>query len=110
MVEERGGTGNEILTVSIDHEGTIVVRGELDISAGPILDNALRDTANAGALTLDLTDVTFIDSSGLRSLLNASRRANEGGGVAVLRGVGPEVQRLLEITGTCERFLIEYRS
>lgn len=107
---ERGSMGNDILHVSTDTAGSIVVRGELDISAGPILDDAIRDVSDPGSMTLDLADVTFIDSSGLRSLLNASRRAQAGGGMVRLRGVGPEVQRLLEITGTTDRFHIERRT
>jgi anti-anti-sigma factor len=51
--------------------------------------------------------VTFIDSSGLRSLLGASRRAAERSGKVVLRSPSPSVQRLLEITGTTAQFSIE---
>ena len=58
------------------------------------------------ALVIDLEDVSFIDSSGLRSLLGASRRARGRGSDVVLRSVGPEVARLLDITGTTSQFVI----
>ena len=54
-----------------------------------------------------LRDVFFIDSSGLRSLLGASRRAQARNTVVVLRSVGAQVERLLQITGTTDQFVIE---
>ena len=56
---------------------------------------------------LDLGDVDFIDSSGLRTLLGASRRAGERGTVVHLRNVGSAVRRMLDITGTTEQFQLE---
>jgi anti-sigma B factor antagonist len=98
---------NDSLSVNIDQDGAVVVHGDIDIAGGPVLENALRDNQGVGPLTIDLRGVSFIDSSGLRSLLNASRRAQEAATHVVLRGVGPEVARLLQITGTTERFSIE---
>jgi anti-anti-sigma factor len=53
--------------------------------------------------------VGFIDSSGLRTLLTASRRAAERSSGVVLHHVGPEIARLLEITGTTAQFTIASR-
>lgn len=107
---EKSSAGNDSLSVRVDADGTIVVRGDIDIAGGPILDDAIRDAVRIGPMVLDLAAVSFIDSSGLRSLLNASRRAQDHGGTVLLRAVGPEVVRLLEITGTTERFHIERRT
>jgi anti-sigma B factor antagonist len=52
-------------------------------------------------LTLDLSGVTFCDSSGLRALLSAPGRRP-----VRLRGLSPALRRLLELTGTTERFEI----
>ena len=60
-----------------------------------------------GPIVIDLGDVYFIDSSGFRSLLSASRRARARKSDVVLRNIGSEVLRLLEITGTTEHFSIE---
>ena len=98
---------NDSLTVENASDGAIVAHGDIDVAGGPILDAAIRDRESHGQVTIDLDDVFFIDSSGLRSLLGASRRAHDRGSVVVLRNVGSEVLRLLEITGTTHQFSIE---
>ena len=95
------------LTVDNGPDGVIVVHGDIDVAGGPILDAAIHDREHDGPVVIDLSDVSFIDSSGLRSLLGASRRARTRGTNVVLRHVGSEVLRLLEITGTTEHFSIE---
>lgn len=95
--------------VWVDPDGVIVVRGDIDMAAGPLVEAAVDALDDGNPIRLDLGGVTFIDSSGLRSLLAASRRAHEHHTVAVLRSVGPEVARLLEITGTGSEFVVESR-
>lgn len=95
------------LTVDNGPEGVIVVHGDIDVAGGPILEAAILQRESDGPVVIDLGDVFFIDSSGLRSLLGASRRARARSADVVLRNVGPEVLRLLEITGTTEHFSLE---
>ena len=95
------------LTVDDGPTGAIIVHGDIDVAGGPILEAAILKREGSDPLVIDLGDVFFIDSSGLRSLLGASRRARERGGIVVLHDVGPEVLRLLEITGTTGHFSIE---
>lgn len=97
---------NDYLEVVIDADGAIVVRGDIDIAGGPVLEAVLIANENDTSLVIDLGDVSFIDSSGLRSLLSASRRATERNTTVVLRSVGPEVARLLQITGTAGLFTL----
>jgi anti-sigma B factor antagonist len=104
-VTETGN--NDSLTVESDPGGAVVVHGDLDVAGGPVLEAALLEREKDGPLVIDLGDVFFIDSSGLRSLLGATRRAHDRNTTVVLRDVGPEVLRLLEITGTTEHFSIE---
>ena len=98
---------NQSLTVEIDTDGTIIIHGDIDIAGGPILESAILSRESAERIVLDLGDVFFIDSSGLRSLLGASRRARDHNTVVVLRSVGAQVERLLQITGTKDQFVIE---
>lgn len=98
---------NESLTVEIESDGTIVVHGDIDIAGGPKLDTVILSRENTGQIVIDLGDVFFIDSSGLRSLLGASRRAQARNTTVVLRRVGSAVGRLLQITGTTDQFTIE---
>jgi anti-sigma B factor antagonist len=95
------------LRVDVDPSGDLVVHGDIDIAGGPILDAALVEFDGDVPLVLDLSDVSFVDSSGLRSLLSASQRASERSERVTLRGVRPEVLRLLEITGTDGLFDLE---
>jgi anti-sigma B factor antagonist len=95
------------LTVDDGQDGVIVVHGDIDVAGGPILEAAILGREGDGPVVIDLRDVFFIDSSGLRSLLGASRRARTRNASVVLRNVGSEVLRLLEITGTTEHFSIE---
>lgn len=104
-----GPMNDDSLTIDLDDGGAIVVHGDIDMAGGPVLEAAIlqhESDADRGQLVIDLEDVSFIDSSGLRSLLGASRRARGRGGDVVLRSVGPEVARLLEITGTTSQFVI----
>ena len=104
MTEMENG---DALTVECGVDGVIVVHGDIDVAGGPILEAAIREHESDGPVVIDLADVFFIDSSGLRSLLGASRRAHERNATVVLRDVGSEVLRLLEITGTTQQFSID---
>jgi anti-sigma B factor antagonist len=95
---------NDSITVLVDGDGVVVARGDVDLAGGPVLEQAILMREGAGPVTIDLSGVDFIDSSGLRSLLAASRRANEHGTDLVLRSPSPGVTRLLALTGTTELF------
>jgi anti-anti-sigma factor len=102
-------SGNQAVTVTIEDDGVIVVVGEVDMAAGPLLDRALELRTDDDPVVIDVGGVDFIDSSGLRSLLAAARSADRRGASVVLRDVGPEVARLLDITGTAGQFTLEAR-
>jgi anti-sigma B factor antagonist len=100
---------HDSLTIDVGPDGRVIVHGDIDVAGGPILESAILECESRGPVVIDLGDVFFIDSSGLRSLLGASRRAHERGSKLELRDVGPEVIRLLEITGTTQQFSIQRR-
>jgi anti-sigma B factor antagonist len=78
---------------------TVAASGELDLAAAPELAAAVARHHDARLLVLDVTAVTFIDSSGVRALIEADRsRAGAGSRLAVLAGEGP-VRRMLELCG-----------
>jgi len=84
-------------------DGGLVVRvsGELDLTArGDLVDRAvaLMTAADVTRLSIDLTQVTFCDSSGLGALLDIRRAAGDAGVEMVLRNVPPPVARLLDLT------------
>ena len=76
----------------------VAVVGEVTFANVLDFDHALGHALDEGAqnLVVDLTDVTFIDSSGLSSLLTASARARDGGGTVALvlaQGEPPSIFR-----------------
>ena len=76
------------------------VRGELDMASAEILREALQPVAGAqGHLVLDVEELTFIDSSGIRALVQLSSSMNDGVAPLVLSNVPASVQRLLDIVG-----------
>lgn len=87
-----------------DQDGTRVVRveGDIDLATAPQLEASLDTATGPGIVVLDLADIGFIDSTGLRSIVAAHDAAEEHGGT--LRIVaGAKVSRLLEITGLRSR-------
>jgi anti-anti-sigma factor len=106
---------SNFLAMTTTKDGTLLVTGDIDMAGGPILEQALvereAEVAAAGGVDVivDLGDVQFIDSSGLRTLLAATRRAARRKGQLELRSVGPEIIRLFEITGTMQEFMIASR-
>jgi anti-anti-sigma factor len=88
--------------------GTVVPRGELDIATQGELRAVLVREAAGGAVTLDLSRLRFIDTSGMRLILETAEAAKrEGFDFAVLPG-NPSVQRLFEIAGVTE--LVPFRN
>jgi len=77
--------------------------GELDMATAPQLDQrilaAMRDR-RSGHVVVDLEEVEFMDSAGLRMLLTASAVARTNGNRLLLRRPARAVRRLLEVTGT----------
>jgi phospholipid/cholesterol/gamma-HCH transport system permease protein len=71
-------------------------RGRLDtMAAGRLWRQALRAARPAGRLTLDLSGLTGLDTSGA-ALIVAQRRAAGGGEAAALRGASPPIQAVLD--------------
>jgi anti-anti-sigma factor len=78
--------------------------GELDVASAPALRERLAEVAirGGGPLVIDLSDLNFIDSTGLSVLLNAKRRlTRRGRGFAVVCPPG-HVRRILEVTQLVE--------
>ena len=74
------------------------VRGEIDAHTAPTLAAALTELPT-GVVTVDVGGVSFMDSSGLRVLIEAASRAREGSGDLVIVHSTPGIARLVEISG-----------
>jgi anti-anti-sigma factor len=75
------------------------LRGEIDGQTCSKLDIAAGAPADAGrTVVLDLSEVSFVDSAGLRTMVGLDRRAKAAGGSLELRSPNPTLTRLLELT------------
>ncbi|MCU1370311.1 MAG: anti-anti-sigma factor [Ilumatobacteraceae bacterium] len=91
-------------------ETTLALTGELDPATAPELDAHLRELiADAGvrSVVLDLAGITFLDSSGLRSLVAANDALRARSASLVLRAPSSNIRRVLEVTGLTELIAVE---
>lgn len=74
------------------------LEGELDMATADDLSRLLRDTSTKGGpLVLDFSGVSFMDSSGLRALLERVGKPN-GSGPVVILNPSAQVRRVLDIS------------
>jgi anti-anti-sigma factor len=88
----------------IDDGTTLLVMpdGEIDIHTAPLLAKALeRCTDEHKVLIVDITRVTFMDSTGLGALFGARDRVGDR---LLLAGANPTIDRLLQLTGVAGLF------
>ncbi len=78
----------------LEETGSFSLEGELDMASAPEVLARLDGSGN-GRLVLDLERLTFMDSSGLRALIDLTRSRGEG--TLVLRNMPPNVHRVFEL-------------
>lgn len=108
---QPGGSGgpdptNELLTVRVEPMGSeasaISLAGELDISTVPRIENRLFEALRSHrAVLMDLTRLTFIDSSGIGLLIQAHRLAarEDGGRLHTVIAPDSQVDRVFRLAG-----------
>jgi len=84
----------------------LLLSGEFDELAVPRFDAAADTLDTAQPIIVDLRDLSFIDSSGLRCLLNLAQRVEWGGGTIRLEHADERTRRLLAIAGVGARLEI----
>ena len=92
----------------VNGEGPAVVKllGELDLSTVPELEACLAGFGADGAdVRLDLSGLSFCDSSGISAMVTAAKRVRKRGGHLSIASPQPAVRSVLEITG-----LLDYLS
>ena len=95
----EGGGRLEVESVVLDGNALIRLRGDLDSADRFGEATQLVYAAGVPTLLVDLSELDFIDSSGLRELVVAHRRQVEIGGGIVLRAPNDRVRRVLDIVG-----------
>ena len=89
-----------INTEKKDAAVTLHISGRLDTTTAPELENTVKAMPNdIKELTLDMAEVTYISSAGLRVLLVAQKEMNKKQGQMTLTHVNETVMEVLEVTG-----------
>ncbi len=81
--------------------GAVVYRisGDLNAATGPNLDSALSASEHSSRLILDMREVTYISSAGLRVIVQAAKRAKAAKGGVAIFGLRPLVQEVFDLSG-----------
>ena len=97
MVDDRFGVD---ITPDDDGNRTVTLSGEIDLGSAPAVWDALQPALeDAKRVVVDLSDVRFIDSTGLSVLVRAHRRLSHNGGILVVRSPSEMAGRVLRVTG-----------
>ena len=106
------------LTIAISlgpDRARVFLRGELDLATAPLLrkqvDDLLAGNGQHRSLVLiDLAELTFCDSSGLRALIEIRNQCQRVGTTLRLTNVPADTQRVFELTGTTRVLNIDTNS
>lgn len=100
-VADLSGGFDVVVDVTDGAAPVLRLRGELDLAGVGMLEGpAFRLLSEHGAreVVLDLSELDFIDVSGVNALLGLDRAAARLGGRLVLRGAGPQARQVLQAT------------
>jgi anti-anti-sigma factor len=106
-VPDADVAGAQLLTLEDAADGAthrLTLSGELDLASAPLLEQQIERLCDEGAteLLLDLSQLAFMDSTGLRVILNSAEVCQRHGCELSLTPGTPAVQRVFEITGVLE--------
>lgn len=84
------------------------VRGEIDVASAQDFHASISDIIGGGpeVVIVDMSEVSFIDSTGLGVLVSAEKETREAGKDLRLVVTQPQIMKLLELTGLDEVFTV----
>jgi anti-anti-sigma factor len=97
-------TGNDMsalppFDIRVDPDGVVYMSGELDMANAESLEQALASNLNGQQRVLDLGQLTFLDSSGIRAILHLAQSSGEA---VTLRNLRPNVRKILAVASVDE--------
>lgn len=95
---------DELLSIESTADG-LVVAGEIDAHTAPTLSAAID--AAGSAVRVDMSGVEFVDSSGLRVLIDAHQRLADAGRSFTIASPSASVRRLFDISGVLDYLTVE---
>lgn len=90
------------LEITMNQEGVevrLTVSGEVDLETSAALTEALTEVVSSRHVALDLTDVGYMDSTGLRAILVAKEDIERAGGTLEVVAASRIVARLIDLSG-----------
>jgi anti-sigma B factor antagonist len=106
---EEQTTIDFVISTGHDPSGAhvVAIRGDVDIFTAPSVKLAAREAVFAGSryIVLDLTDTTFLDSTGLGVIIGLARLVRPDGEIAIVN-VNPTITKTLQITGLDDIFVV----
>jgi stage II sporulation protein AA (anti-sigma F factor antagonist) len=94
-----GAAQDSFFTVHAEPPWLLHLAGELDMAGAPALTRALEAQARSGGtIGLDLAELTFMDSTGIKAICDAAQLLGERGRIVVFRPP-PQIRRVIEICG-----------
>lgn len=83
----------------------LFLSGELDLASAGVLDAAIGELCTDGArhITLEMSELAFMDSTGLRSVLVGQELCQVNGCVLLIGALSRQVSRLFEVSGVGEK-------
>jgi anti-sigma B factor antagonist len=103
---KKAALSDEFVT-SLDRDGgraTVLLRGEVDVLTVDQVRGALAEALQTGPreIVVDLTELVFIDSTGLGALISGFQRARDAGIRFRLAKASPGVRQVLQLSGLLE--------
>ena len=89
-----------------ESELLVELEGRLDTNTAPQLEEELGNLDEVNSLKLDLVNLDYISSAGLRVLLALTKTMSKKGGM-VITNVKPEIMEVFEMTGFTDILTIE---
>ena len=99
----------EMLSIETDNRQSVSimnVKGRVDSETAPELDDALTKLLqnNKNKIVLNLQDVNYMSSAGLRAMVKAYQSANKSGGDVRLAAVSEPIEVILRTVGMLQMF------
>ena len=103
----EGPARMDIITTKEGSTLTIVLTGRLDTTTAPELEAQLKASiGGVSELILDLAELEYISSAGLRVLLSAQKIMMQQGSMVIIN-VNETIMDIFELTGLCDILTIE---
>jgi anti-anti-sigma factor len=101
----KPGPGLQLKVVSAEDSCSVWMSGELDLASADVLDTAIAELCVDGArrIVLEMEELAFMDSTGLRSVLVGAELCEVNGAELLIGRTSGQVERLFEVSGVGDR-------